>query len=168
MRINLIKSILYLCAYLPLPIIHCIGVCIGWGLLLIPNRSRQSSEINIALCWPAPGFSHHFLEYPPTAWCSWHDWPPGQMRRSSLPGANDCPGGAVTTCTSGLCTKPSTPATFMAPSQQSIKPLKTVYVNALNSISGATGVSNPGPMVKPRLTKGNARPLKPSVARMRS
>ena len=52
MRLNLIKSILYLCAYLPLPIIHGIGVCIGWGLLLIPNRSRQSSEINIALCWP--------------------------------------------------------------------------------------------------------------------
>ena len=53
MRLFLIKFILYLCAYLPLPIIHGIGVCIGWGLLLIPNRSRQSSEINIALCWPA-------------------------------------------------------------------------------------------------------------------
>ena len=52
MRLNLIKSILYLCGYLPLPIIHGIGVCIGWGLLLIPNRSRQTSEINIALCWP--------------------------------------------------------------------------------------------------------------------
>jgi KDO2-lipid IV(A) lauroyltransferase len=52
MHLNLIKSILYLCAYLPLPIIHGIGVCIGWGLLLVPNRSRQTSEINIALCWP--------------------------------------------------------------------------------------------------------------------
>ncbi|MEN8204771.1 MAG: lysophospholipid acyltransferase family protein [Pseudomonadota bacterium] len=52
MRLALIKFILYLCAYLPLPIIHGIGVCIGWGLLLIPNRSRQSSEINITLCWP--------------------------------------------------------------------------------------------------------------------
>ena len=52
MRLFLIKSILHLCAYLPLPAIHGIGVCIGWGLLLIPNRSRQSSEINIALCWP--------------------------------------------------------------------------------------------------------------------
>jgi len=48
----LIKFILYLCAYLPLPILHGIGVCIGWGLILIPNRSRQTSEINIALCWP--------------------------------------------------------------------------------------------------------------------
>jgi len=52
MRVTLIKLILYFCAYLPLPIIHGIGVCIGWGLLLIPNRSRQTSEINIALCWP--------------------------------------------------------------------------------------------------------------------
>ena len=52
MQLNLIKSILYLCAYLPLPIIHGIGVCIGWGLRLIPNRSRQASEINIALCRP--------------------------------------------------------------------------------------------------------------------
>ena len=52
MRPVLIKFILYFCAYLPLPVIHAIGVCIGWGLLLIPNRSRQTSEINIALCWP--------------------------------------------------------------------------------------------------------------------
>ena len=52
MRHTLIKFILYACAYLPLPIIHVIGVCIGWGLLLFPNRSRQTSEINIALCWP--------------------------------------------------------------------------------------------------------------------
>lgn len=52
MRLALIKFVLYFCAYLPLPIIHGIGICIGWGLLLIPNRSRQTSEINIALCWP--------------------------------------------------------------------------------------------------------------------
>ena len=52
MRHFLIKFILYVCAYLPLPIIHSIGVCIGWGLLLFPNRTRQTSEINIALCWP--------------------------------------------------------------------------------------------------------------------
>ena len=52
MRPYLIKYILYLCAYLPLPVIHGIGVCIGWGLFLTPNRSRQTSEINIALCWP--------------------------------------------------------------------------------------------------------------------
>ena len=52
MRHSLIKFTLYICAYLPLPIIHGIGVCIGWCLLLFPNRSRQTSEINIALCWP--------------------------------------------------------------------------------------------------------------------
>ena len=52
MQLLLIKLVLYFCAYLPLPVIHGIGVCIGWGLLLIPNRSRETSEINIALCWP--------------------------------------------------------------------------------------------------------------------
>ena len=52
MRHILIKYILYVCAYLPLPIIHGIGVCIGWGLLIFPNRARQTSAINIALCWP--------------------------------------------------------------------------------------------------------------------
>jgi KDO2-lipid IV(A) lauroyltransferase len=52
MRIFLIKSILYLCAYLPLPLIHGLGVCIGWGLILIPNRSRHTTAINIALCLP--------------------------------------------------------------------------------------------------------------------
>jgi len=52
MRHILIKFILYVCAYLPLPIIHGIGVCIGWGLLIFPNRARQTSATNIALCWP--------------------------------------------------------------------------------------------------------------------
>jgi len=52
MRLILIKSVLYFCAWLPLPVIHAIGICIGWGLYLLPNRSRQSSELNIALCLP--------------------------------------------------------------------------------------------------------------------
>jgi KDO2-lipid IV(A) lauroyltransferase len=52
MRVLIIKSILYLCAFLPLPLIHGVGVIFGWGLFLIPNRIRQISEINIALCWP--------------------------------------------------------------------------------------------------------------------
>lgn len=52
MRLFFIKTILYICAYLPLPVIHAIGVGIGWGLILIPNRSRSSSEINIARCLP--------------------------------------------------------------------------------------------------------------------
>lgn len=52
MRPAIIKLVLYVCAYLPLPVLHGIGVCIGWGLYLIPNRSRETSVINIALCWP--------------------------------------------------------------------------------------------------------------------
>jgi len=52
MRVLIIKSILYLCAFLPLPLIHGVGIIIGWGLILIPNSTRQTSEINIALCWP--------------------------------------------------------------------------------------------------------------------
>jgi KDO2-lipid IV(A) lauroyltransferase len=43
---------MYLFAYLPLPVIHGIGTCAGWGLILLPNRSRKTTEINIALCWP--------------------------------------------------------------------------------------------------------------------
>jgi KDO2-lipid IV(A) lauroyltransferase len=52
MRPAIIKFVLYFCALLPLPVLHGIGVCIGWGLYLIPNRSRDTSAINIALCWP--------------------------------------------------------------------------------------------------------------------
>lgn len=43
---------MYLFAYLPLPVIHGIGSCVGWGLILVPNRSRRTTAINIALCWP--------------------------------------------------------------------------------------------------------------------
>lgn len=52
MRVVLIKTALYALAYLPLPLLHAIGVCLGWGLLLTNNRSRLSSEINIQLCFP--------------------------------------------------------------------------------------------------------------------
>jgi len=52
MKANLIKLVLYLCAYLPLPLLHAIGCCIGWGLILTQNRSRRASEINIGLCFP--------------------------------------------------------------------------------------------------------------------
>lgn len=52
MQAIIIKSILYLCAYLPLPLLHGIGTCIGWILLHTRNRSRQTSEINIGLCFP--------------------------------------------------------------------------------------------------------------------
>jgi KDO2-lipid IV(A) lauroyltransferase len=52
MQVILIKSFLYLCAYLPLPILHAIGIGIGWGLIMTQNRSRHASEINIRRCFP--------------------------------------------------------------------------------------------------------------------
>jgi len=52
MKAIVIKFILYLCAYLPLPLLHVIGICIGWSLILIQNRSRHTSQVNIALCFP--------------------------------------------------------------------------------------------------------------------
>jgi KDO2-lipid IV(A) lauroyltransferase len=51
-RVLVIKSVLYACAFLPLPLIHGVGAAFGWGLFMIPNRIRQTSEINIAQCWP--------------------------------------------------------------------------------------------------------------------
>jgi KDO2-lipid IV(A) lauroyltransferase len=52
MKILLIKLLLYLSASLPLPVIHGLGVCVGWGLILLPNRSRRDTTINIDLCLP--------------------------------------------------------------------------------------------------------------------
>ena len=52
MQALIIKFILYLCAYLPLPVLHGIGTCIGWVLVHTRNRSRHTSEINISLCFP--------------------------------------------------------------------------------------------------------------------
>jgi len=52
MQAIFIKLILYLCAYLPLPVLHGIGMCIGWIMAHTQNRSRQTSEINIGLCFP--------------------------------------------------------------------------------------------------------------------
>lgn len=52
MQAFFIKLILYLCAYLPLPLLHGFGTCVGWGLIHTQNRSRKTSEINIGLCFP--------------------------------------------------------------------------------------------------------------------
>ncbi|MGD8629595.1 MAG: lysophospholipid acyltransferase family protein [Gammaproteobacteria bacterium] len=52
MQAFFIKLILYLLAYLPLPLLHSFGVCTGWFLIHTQNRSRQTSEINIGLCFP--------------------------------------------------------------------------------------------------------------------
>jgi KDO2-lipid IV(A) lauroyltransferase len=52
MRPHLIKFVLHLCAWLPLPLLHGLGWLVGWGLILLPNRSRDTTVVNIALCWP--------------------------------------------------------------------------------------------------------------------
>ena len=52
MQTFFIKSALRLCAWLPLPVLHGFGVCLGWLLFLIPSRSRHIAETNIGLCWP--------------------------------------------------------------------------------------------------------------------
>jgi KDO2-lipid IV(A) lauroyltransferase len=63
MRLLLIKTILTVCAWLPLPVIHGLGVLIGWGLILIPNRTRHDAAINIGLCYPewSPRRQHRLL-----------------------------------------------------------------------------------------------------------
>jgi KDO2-lipid IV(A) lauroyltransferase len=63
MRLILIKTILTVCAWLPLPVIHGLGVLIGWGLIVIPNRTRHAAAINIGLCFPelSPRRQHRLL-----------------------------------------------------------------------------------------------------------
>ena len=53
MKVALIKIILYISAYLPLPVSHGLGFLVGWGLFLFPSHSRRISRINVALCFPA-------------------------------------------------------------------------------------------------------------------
>ena len=52
MQSRLIKCALTLCAWLPLPILHGLGVSLGWTLFLIQGRLRKIAEINISLCYP--------------------------------------------------------------------------------------------------------------------
>jgi KDO2-lipid IV(A) lauroyltransferase len=52
MQSRLIKSALTLCAWLPLPILHGLGVFLGWTLFLINSHPRKIAEINITLCYP--------------------------------------------------------------------------------------------------------------------
>ncbi|MGB5539103.1 MAG: lysophospholipid acyltransferase family protein [Gammaproteobacteria bacterium] len=51
MRTLLIKSFLYLCAYLPLPVLHATGVSVGWLLILLPNQLRKAARVNLELCF---------------------------------------------------------------------------------------------------------------------
>ena len=52
MRRILIKYVLIFCSWLPLPVSHAVGAMIGWGCLLIPNRTLRDTRTNIALCLP--------------------------------------------------------------------------------------------------------------------
>jgi Kdo2-lipid IVA lauroyltransferase/acyltransferase len=52
MRSTLIKSILYFCAVLPLPVLHLLGNLLGLGLWLFPGRMVEIASKNIALCLP--------------------------------------------------------------------------------------------------------------------
>lgn len=52
MRARLIRWLMRLCAALPLPLAHALGLLIGWGLCLIPNDLRRVGAVNINLCFP--------------------------------------------------------------------------------------------------------------------
>lgn len=52
MRSNLIKPLLYVTAWLPLPLLHALGTLIGWLLNLLPGQLRATTDKNIALCFP--------------------------------------------------------------------------------------------------------------------
>jgi len=54
MKVALIKIILYISAYLPLPVSHGLGFLVGWGLFLFPSHPRRITRINIDLCFPTP------------------------------------------------------------------------------------------------------------------
>jgi Kdo2-lipid IVA lauroyltransferase/acyltransferase len=53
MRTFLIKSFLVMSAYMPLPLLHTLGVFAGWGLILVPNELIKAARINLELCFPA-------------------------------------------------------------------------------------------------------------------
>lgn len=50
---NIIKSALYCSAWLPLPVLHGLGTCLGWCLSFTSARPKKIAATNIALCWPA-------------------------------------------------------------------------------------------------------------------
>ena len=51
-RARLIKGLLRLLVWLPLPLIHALGNAAGMLLYLIPNRTRTVAQTNLALCLP--------------------------------------------------------------------------------------------------------------------
>lgn len=51
-RAGLLGALLRLCAWMPLPLAHGLGVLLGWLLYAMPTRSRHITQINLALCLP--------------------------------------------------------------------------------------------------------------------
>lgn len=52
MQARLIKYALTLCAWLPLPVLHGFGACLGWAMFLIPGHTKKTAATNISLCYP--------------------------------------------------------------------------------------------------------------------
>jgi KDO2-lipid IV(A) lauroyltransferase len=48
----LVRYALIFCSCLPLPVSHALGVMVGWGCLLIRNRTLRDTRTNIGLCLP--------------------------------------------------------------------------------------------------------------------
>jgi len=52
MRLKLATLFLRILAFLPLRANHAVGAFIGWVFWLIPNRNRNNTLVNLALCFP--------------------------------------------------------------------------------------------------------------------
>ncbi|MBI3771880.1 MAG: lysophospholipid acyltransferase family protein [Gammaproteobacteria bacterium] len=52
MRIVLIRMLLRIMSWLPLPLAHAMGVALGWALFLVDNSQRRTAKINLELCFP--------------------------------------------------------------------------------------------------------------------
>jgi len=46
------RAFLQICAWLPLPLLHGLGTLWGFLLSVVPNRARQTTRINLDLCFP--------------------------------------------------------------------------------------------------------------------
>ncbi|KAA6183647.1 lysophospholipid acyltransferase family protein [Thiohalocapsa marina] len=49
---RLLRALLGGLSHLPLAVLHGLGVLVGWGVILLPNRQRRNALINISLCYP--------------------------------------------------------------------------------------------------------------------
>jgi KDO2-lipid IV(A) lauroyltransferase len=47
-----VQRLLRLLSRLPLGVLHAIGVLVGWGVTMAPNRQRRNALINLSLCFP--------------------------------------------------------------------------------------------------------------------